>query len=304
MPASRYLIGQLPWYSVLVVTGMMLAILWACLEEKRMGMPKDTAIDLALCCLPAGIVGARIYFVLFSWKSFIGDPWAVLRIWEGGLGIYGGILAGALAACLYCRRKKLSFLQVGDMLVPGVALAQAIGRWGNFFNMEAYGQPVAMSVWQFFPVAVLIPEGSGLVWHQATFFYESCWDLVIFLILVRASRREHPRGHILLLYALLYGVGRQVIEGMRMDSLMLHGIRVSQGLAMLLALLALTLHSIAGKRTGKSKLLLAAAWGSALVILGIGLFRGNGNTLIQALWGMLLMLLWLENTGKSSVTKT
>ena len=238
MPQSRLFLGLLPWYSVLVTSGMVAAIICCLLREKRLGLPKDTTIDLALCVIPLGIIGARLYYVAFSWSTFAANPLSILEIWNGGLAIYGGILGGALGAWLFARRKKLRLLTLCDLVMPGLALAQAIGRWGNFFNMEAYGVEVTDPALQFFPLSVLITENGQQVWHLATFFYESVWDFGIFLFLWIRCRSPKRPGDALLWYMLLYGIGRTFIEGLRTDSLMLFGFRVSQLLSMTLVLIA------------------------------------------------------------------
>lgn len=238
MPASRYFLGHLPWYSVLIVSAIIIGLLLCRHEEKRLHLPQDTVIDLALCLLPAAIIGARLYYVVFSWDTFAGDWLRIFRIWEGGLAIYGGILAGALTLLIFCAVRHLSLLQLADMLVPVLALGQAIGRWGNYFNMEAYGQLITNPAHQFFPLAVLIPVDGVYEWHMATFFYESCVDLLIFLLLwfgLRKHKRWH--GQLLAVYLLLYGAGRAVIEGLRMDSLYSGTFRVSQMLSIALLLL-------------------------------------------------------------------
>ena len=239
VPYSRFIIGQLPWYSVLIVSGILLAMTLCGREEKRLHLPEDTVIDLALLALPLGVIGARLYYVAFAWDTFAADPLSVLRIWEGGLAIYGGVLGGALAVLIIARVKKLNPLTLMDMVLPTVALAQAIGRWGNYFNMEAYGAPITDPAWQFFPAGVLIPSMGGYVWHMATFFYESMWNLGVFALLwfVIRKRKKHE-GVVALWYAMLYGAGRAVIEGFRTDSLMLGPLRVSQLLSLLLALSA------------------------------------------------------------------
>ncbi|MBR3763158.1 MAG: prolipoprotein diacylglyceryl transferase [Clostridia bacterium] len=236
VPPSRYIFGHLPWYSVLIVTGILIAMTLCGREEKRLRLPEDTVLDLALLALPLGVIGARVYYVAFAWDTFAADPLAILRIWEGGLAIYGGILGGALAIVIIAHIKGRSPLLLTDMVLPTVALAQAIGRWGNYFNMEAYGAPITNPAWQFFPVGVLIPAGEGYVWHMATFFYESMWNLGVFAVLwfiIRKRKKHH--GVVTLWYALLYGAGRAIIEGFRTDSLMLGSLRVSQLLSLLLA---------------------------------------------------------------------
>lgn len=239
-PYSRYLVGSLPWYSVLVVLGMVLALLHCSREEKRLGLRQDTVIDLALRVIPCGIIGARLYYVAFSWETFAGHPLSILRVWEGGLAVYGGIIGGLLAAVVFSRRRKIPLAQLTDMIVPGLALAQAIGRWGNYFNMEAYGAVITDTAWQFFPAGVLIPESGGMVWHMATFFYESVWDFAVFLALMRLRTRTHRRFDLSCWYLLLYGAGRFVIEGLRTDSLMAFGgLRASQLLSAAMCLFAL-----------------------------------------------------------------
>lgn len=238
VPASRYILYPIPWYSFLIVLGVVLAVFLACREERRLGLKKDTVIDLVLWLLPAGILGARIYYVIFSWGQFRSDPLAVFRIWEGGLAIYGGVLAGLIVLVVFARHRKLSPLLLCDIIAPGLVLAQAIGRWGNYFNMEAYGLPLLNQSLCFFPLAVRIPENGVYVWHMATFFYESLWDLSIFCFLMVARRKLlRFRGDVFFFYAFLYAAGRFVIEELRMDSLFLSSsVRVSQLLSALVCL--------------------------------------------------------------------
>ena len=229
IPYSRYVFGTLPWYSVLIVLGMALALLLCTREEKRLGLPRDTVVDLALYVIPCGIIGARLYYVAFSWETFAGDLLRILRIWEGGLAVYGGVIGGLLAALVFSRVRKMPLPTLTDIIVPGLALAQAIGRWGNYFNMEAYGAVITNPAWQFFPAGVLIPGGGGYVWHMATFFYESAWNLCVFTALMCLRRRAFRRFDLTCWYFLLYGAGRFVIEGLRTDSLTVFGgFRVSQ----------------------------------------------------------------------------
>ena len=189
IPYSRTLLGPLQWYSVLIVTGILVAIWLAGREERRLGLPRDTVIDLALIVIPCGIIGARLYYVAMTWELFRDNPVSILYIWEGGIAIYGGVIGGALGAWGYARRKKLPFLKLMDMVVPGLLLAQAIGRWGNYFNMEAYGPEITNLAFQFFPLGVLIPSAGGYVWHMATFFYESLWNAAGFAALWAMRRR-------------------------------------------------------------------------------------------------------------------
>ena len=233
MPASRYVIGGIPWYSFLIVLGAGLAIWLAGREEQRVGLKKDTFIDLALWLLPFGILGARLYYVVFSWSTFRQRPLSVLYIWEGGLAIYGGLIAGLAVILAFCRRRKLAPLLICDVIAPGVALAQAIGRWGNYFNMEAYGILLTNPALCFFPLAVRIPAENGAEWHLATFFLESAWNLGVFWFLAAGRRHLFRReGDVVRFYLFLYAAGRLVIEDFRTDSLYAGGIRVSQLLSL------------------------------------------------------------------------
>ena len=239
IPYNRNLLPGVSWYSALIVMGILCAILLAEKEERRRKLPKDTIIDLALWAIPAGIVGARLYYVLMSLDQFRANPVSVLYIWEGGIAIYGGILGGMLAVFLYARRKKLNFLTLTDVLAPGVLLAQAIGRWGNYFNMECYGPEILSPALQFFPVGVLIPDGTGgYVWHMATFFYESLWNLCGFCALWALRKRQTRPGNLFAWYLLIYGSGRFIIEQLRQDSLYVGSLRASQWLSLVFCIAA------------------------------------------------------------------
>ena len=236
-PVSRLIFGILPWYSVLIVSGMIIAILLAIHEEKKAGLPEDSVLSLVLWLIPFSIIGARIYFVVFSWSYYADDLSRIFRIWEGGMAIYGGIIAGLITAFVYSKVKKLPFLSFCDIIAPGLALAQGIGRWGNYFNMEAYGLPVTNPSFQFFPFGVLINEGGAQVWHMATFFYESLADILIAVVLL-AFRHKYMkrRGDVFSWYVLLYGSARLITEHYRMDSLFTTGgqFRISQILSVVM----------------------------------------------------------------------
>lgn len=237
IPYSRFIFGQVPWYSFLIVIGASFAIFLAAREERRIGLPKDTIIDLALFLLPCGIIGARLYYVIFSWIQFKDDPLSIFRVWEGGLAIYGGIISGLLVLLLFCRKRRLSALTLCDIIAPGLVLAQALGRWGNWFNIEAYGLTVTDPALCFFPYAVQVPE-DGYAWHMATFFYESFWNLFVFVFLMIGRRKSlRLRGDVFCFYLLLYAAGRLVIEELRLDSLYASSsVRVSQLLSILLCI--------------------------------------------------------------------
>ena len=289
VPYSRTIIGNLPWYSVLVVSGIAVAIWLAGREEKRFGLPKDTAVDLALLLVPCGIIGARLYYVLMQWDQFAHQPISALYVWRGGLGIYGGVIGGAIAALVYAFRKKVSFASLADMIAPGLLLAQAIGRWGNYFNMEAYGLPISDERLQFFPIAVWIPAENA--WHAATFFYESVWNALGFAALWGIRFKQCERGNVFAWYLLIYGAGRFVIEQLRMDSLYVGSLRASQWLSLLLCVGAAGVLIVRAKRNHHMEFwmtigcaaLLFARW-AALDMHGIY----AALLMMAGVWGLLL----------------
>ena len=245
IPYSRYLIRPVSWYSFLIMSGAVIAVILACREERRACLPKDTVIDLALRILPCGIVGARIYYVVFSWNQFRNDIFSVFRIWEGGLAIYGGIIAGFIMLILFSRKRHLSPLLLCDLIAPGLALAQSIGRWGNWFNIEAYGYTITIPGLCFFPFAVQVPA-DGYSWHLATFFYESVWNLLIFIFLLVSRRRLfRHKGDTFFFYVFLYASGRLVIEELRTDSLYASAsVRISQLLSIILCIVILLRYAV------------------------------------------------------------
>lgn len=265
-PLGSIAFGSIPWYSVLIVTAVALGIWLASREERRLGLPKDSVLDFVLWAVPLAIVGARLYYVAFRWDMYANDLGRILNTREGGLAIYGGILGGLLAAVIVTRHKRLSFAMLLDACAPSLLLGQAIGRWGNYANMEAFGPAVTNPAFQFFPLAVEIPSAEGWTWHMATFFYESFWCAIGFAVLWSFRKRTKRPGDVMLWYALWYGAGRAVIEGLRTDSLMfLNGsIRVSQ---LLSAAVLLVIMLIFTKRLTRMRMLDILGWGIALTAL-------------------------------------
>ena len=224
------------WYGVLIALGVLGAVLLAWRREERLGLKKETTLDLALICVPVGILCARLYYVLFSWDYYAAHPAKILDLRGGGLAIYGGVIGGVLAGWIYSRVKKVSFGTLADLVAPGLAFGQAVGRWGNFLNQEAYGAAVTNAKMQFFPLSIYI-EGSG--WHWATFFYESLWCALICIFLLIAERRGFFRrkGDTFLWYLFLYALERCLVEGLRTDSLYIGPLRVSQLLSLTVLLI-------------------------------------------------------------------
>lgn len=222
---------EIYWYGVLIGLGVILAVVTATKREKLLGIREDTALTLALIVMPAGIIGARLYYVLMHLEYYASFA-DVLRLRDGGLGIYGGLILGALAGVIAALIRKQSPLRLSDMAFPCVALAQALGRWGNFLNQEAYGVDITTKALQFFPFAVNI----GGNWHAATFFYESVWCLLIHLVICVFPSRKYfiAKGEGLLGYLTLYSFERCAVEGLRTDSLYIGAARASQLLSALI----------------------------------------------------------------------
>ena len=220
------------WYGILIAMGVLLGIHLAMGYARRLNYDPEMILDFALLAIPFAIIGARLYYVVFQWEIYKNNPVDIFKIWEGGLAIYGAVIGGIVAGVIFSRWRKINFWDLADIAAPSLILGQAIGRWGNFFNQEAYGRLVTDSAWQWFPFAVYIEARQE--WHMATFFYESMWNLLVFIFLMSYRKRRKVSGDIFLLYLLLYSCGRIVIEGLRTDSLYWGPFRVSQLLAGLL----------------------------------------------------------------------
>ena len=223
-------------YGIFIALGVIAAEFYMGREVRRLSLPSDLAVDMALWSVPLAVLFSRIYYVIFTWERYKGDFFSIFRVWEGGLAIYGGVIGGALGVYLLSKRRKIPFFTLTDLVAPGLILGQAIGRWGNFFNGEAFGNAVTDPAWQFFPVSVQV----GGSWHLATFFYESLWNLAGFGLLLLLRKRTEKKGQGLLCacFLLCYGLGRMMIEGLRSDSLMLGQLRVSQVVSVALVVIA------------------------------------------------------------------
>ncbi len=242
------------WYGIIIVSGVIAGLFLARYRAKKEGQDPDIYSDFLMYALIAAIIGARAYYVIFSWEDYKDNLIDILAFREGGLAIYGGVIGAVIALVIYTRIKKQRFTQMADIAVPGLALGQAIGRWGNFMNMEAFGGPTdsvfAMALKASkakIPVSMVEHigslsgyDGSYLV-VQPTFLYESLWNIGVVILLMIYTKHKKFEGEILALYFLLYGLGRSWIEGLRTDQLIIGttGIPVSQLLAITLVILSL-----------------------------------------------------------------
>ncbi|NMA94798.1 MAG: prolipoprotein diacylglyceryl transferase [Clostridiales bacterium] len=232
-PIAFYILGRpIYWYGIIIATAFLIGIYLAMDYAEKLKYNPEAILDFCLFAIPAAIVGARLYYVIFSWDVYKNNLIDIIKIWEGGLAIYGGVIGGVITAVVFSKVKDLPFWDIMDICAPSLIFGQAIGRWGNFFNQEAYGRAILNPKWQWFPAAVFIDAEGG--WHMATFFYESIWNLLVFGILLYMKRRRKFSGEMFMLYLVLYSCGRLVIEGLRTDSLYLGAFRVSQLLSFVL----------------------------------------------------------------------
>ena len=276
-------------YGLLIACAIGMAVALCEKECRRRGLKEDFGIDMALYAVPMAIIGARAYYVIFQWQYFARDPWAILRVWEGGLAIYGAVMGGAAGLYMLSRRRKVRFIALLDIVAPVVLLGQAIGRWGNFFNGEAYGYPVTNAALQFFPLSV---EVNGQ-WHLATFFYESVWNALGFALLWRMRKRIKMDGDVFFGYLLWYGAGRLFIEGLRTDSLMLFNMRVSQLVSLGMCVIACAAQGVRHEK--KQLIWLGALLGTLSVWC---MLRGQMDLLALPAAGFAAVQLVLMKKGK------
>ena len=254
---------SIAFYGIIIGIGMLLGITLAARDAEKRGIGEDTVYDFALLGIVFGVIGARLYYVFFQWDNYRGNLLEILNLRAGGLAIYGGVIGGILSLMFYCKRKKQNFLNLADSLILGVLVGQILGRWGNFFNAEAFGRYTdslfAMQLRRDIVNPIMI--NSALLQHlvrvngvdyiqvHPTFLYESVWNLCLLLFLLRYRAKKRFTGEIFFLYLGGYGLGRVWIEGLRTDSLLVPGtgIAVSQALAGVCVLVAL-LCILAGRR--------------------------------------------------------
>ncbi len=238
-------LGPVPiyWYGFLIMLGAVIALIVAQKEGKRLGLDKDFFIDLLVFAIPAAIIGARLYYVIFEWErynSFID----IIDIRQGGLAIHGALFAAIITAYIYSKVKNVSFWKIADIAAPSLLIGQMLGRWGNFMNQEAYGGPISEAAYnnflQYVPDWIMNQMCVNGVYHHPTFLYESVWNLLGLILLLYLRYKINPRrGVIFLSYLIWYSFGRFFIEGLRTDSLYIVGnLRTAQLVSVLLILIS------------------------------------------------------------------
>ena len=231
------------WYGVLMATGMVLGTLIALKEAKRVGIKEEDILDLGIVAIPLGLLGARLYYVIFNLDYYMANPTQILNFRGGGMAIHGALIAGVITGFVFAKIKKLDFLKLADTVIIGMPLAQAIGRWGNFINGEAHGGPTNL------PWGIMV---DGMKVHP-TFLYESIWNLLVFVFLWIFRSKKQYEGQIIVLYSIFYSVGRFFVEGLRTDSLMLGPLRMAQVISLAGVIGGIIVHIYLSKKSKKEK---------------------------------------------------
>ena len=245
---DAFVIGNfsVKWYGVIMAVAIILAVSMAIVEGRKRQIESEDFLDLLLWVVPLGYVGARIYYVIFEWSYYSKHPDQIIAIWNGGIAIYGGLIAGLIVLLIFSYRRMLPPFLMLDVITPGVMAAQILGRWGNFFNQEAHGGPTTLHFLQslHLPDFIINQMKIGGTYYQPTFLYESFFNLIglILILLLRHRKYLFKQGEVFMLYLGWYSVVRFFVEGLRTDSLYLtSGIRVSQLLSLILFIAVIAL---------------------------------------------------------------
>ena len=228
------------WYGIIIGAAVILGLLYTLKESEKKGINPEFFLDFVIIGVPAAVVGARLYYVIFKWPQYKGHFIDIISIWQGGLAIHGAIIAGFLVLLYLTRKYKVNMWKVVDILAPALVLGQGIGRWGNFINQEAYGGPVSREFINHFPAFIKNQMYINGTYYHPAFLYESLWDIAIFIVLILLRRKEFiNNGDIFALYLIGYSLGRFFIEGIRTDSLMLGSIMVAQLISIIAILIGI-----------------------------------------------------------------
>lgn len=246
-PAQKFFGTPVHWYGIIIALGLVLAVIVCLRIAQKHDVSEDTIFDIVIFGAPVAVICARLYYVAFRWDSYkerLGD---IVKIWEGGIAIYGAIIGAVVTVFIYCKIKKINPFKVLDIGCIGLAIGQAIGRWGNFVNREAFGAPASSLVpWRM----RLYTDDTLSTWAEVhpTFLYESLWNVGVLIILLKLTGKKKFEGQVFWTYVFSYGLGRVWIEGLRTDSLYLGPVRISQIVALITAILAVVMLVIGAKR--------------------------------------------------------
>jgi len=234
------------WYSVLILIAFIIGAILALKESEKWNIPREYMANYFFYLVPFVIIGARIHYVLFNFEMYT-NLVDILKIWEGGLAIHGGIIAGILWTIFYTKKYKYNFFKIADIMVVSLILGQAIGRWGNFFNGEAYGPATTLQHLQNMHIPQFIIDGMyiGGKYYIPTFFYESIWCIIGFIImLILRTNKKLLISNLTSIYLIWYGIGRLYIEGLRMDSLMIGNLKVAQIISIFMIIIGIIIFFI------------------------------------------------------------
>ena len=248
------------WYAIIIACGILMAFIYCSKEAKRQGMDKDLFIDILLWGIPSGVIGGRLYYVIFKWEYYSKNLGEIFAIRDGGLAIYGAIIFAVISVYIYTKKNKINTLKVFDIGAIGLLIGQAVGRWGNFFNQEAFGGNTSL-LWGMTSEKICaylemlknkgINVDPTLPVHP-TFLYESLWNLAGVIIFNYLIKRKKFDGQIFFLYIIWYGFGRMLIEGLRTDSLYFLGFRISQIIGALSVIFGTVLYILLRKKGVKN----------------------------------------------------
>lgn len=238
------------WYSVFIFIALLLGGMYALNEGKKYGISEDEIINLVFWLIPFALIGARLYYVAFNWDYYSVNKLEILQVWNGGLAIHGALIAGLIYILIYTKRKKINTFRLLDIAVVALLLGQAIGRWGNFFNSEAYGPETTLAFLQSLHLPQFIIDGMFIngTYYQPTFLYESIWCLIGFALILIIKKRKYLKiGQMTGFYLVWYGIGRFFVESLRTDSLMLGNFKMAQIVSILMIISGIFLYIWAGR---------------------------------------------------------
>lgn len=239
------------WYSVILLLAFILGCFLIIKETKKIGIPQEKIENFLFYSIPICLLGARLYYVLFNLDYYLNNPLDIIKVWEGGLAIHGGIIAGFICIYYFCKKNKYDILKLLDILVISLIIGQIIGRWGNFMNGEAYGPVCSLDFLKSIHIPNFIIEGMYIdnVYYQPTFLYESLWNIIgLIVILIIKYRKFYKEGILTSIYLIWYGIGRFLIEGLRTDSLMLLNIKIAQLISIIFVIIGISLLIYSIKR--------------------------------------------------------
>lgn len=242
---------QIKWYSILLIIGMIISFSWMIKEGKKFSLNKEFIINIMFWTIIFGIIGARIWYVVFNWDYFGNNLSDIYKMWNGGIAIHGGLIFGIITILIYSKKYKVNSFRILDMAAPVILLAQSIGRWGNFFNGEAYGPLTTPSYLKSLYIPEFIIEGMKIngAYHIPTFLYESLWCLLGVIIILIIRRLKYLKiGYQTGFYMIWYSIGRFYIESLRTDSLMFKGFKVAQFVSIALFIIGIIIILFQSKK--------------------------------------------------------